>query len=154
MPDDFEKKVIEECKHHNNIFIFVSKKDEVNTLPIIEFLLKQNKNIIVPVIRGKGLILSKIDTTFDLEPSTYGILEPTSIIPFEKRDIDIFFVPGTFFDKNRNRKGRGKGYFDRFLIDIKGKKPIVGLCKSSQYVDILQPKETDIPVDKVIIRIK
>ncbi|MFH1317285.1 MAG: 5-formyltetrahydrofolate cyclo-ligase [Candidatus Woesearchaeota archaeon] len=152
MPDDFENRVIEECRPYDNIFIFVGKKDEPNTLPIIETLLKKNKNIVVPVIDGDDLILSKINNNKDLEPSTFGILEPKNIVDFQKQDIDIFFVPGTLFDKYGNRKGRGKGYFDRFLKDIKGKKPIIGLCNSNQYVDSIQPNETDIPVDKVIVK--
>ena len=86
----------------------------------------------------------------ELRHSTFGILEPKKIIPFPKKKIEIFFIPGKKFDKEGNRKGRGKGYFDRFLKDIKGKKPIIGLCYKNQIVAKLDINPWDIPMDKII----
>ncbi len=131
--DDFDKQIFEICEGKQNIFIFVSKADEIDTIK-----------------------LSKINSVECLVPSSYGILEPKPeyVIPFPKEDMDIFFVPGTKFDYFGNRKGRGKGYFDRFLADVKGKKPIIGLCYKDQVVEKLLPNEWDVPVDRTIIKKK
>ena len=121
MRNNFEKKILEECKDKKSIFMFISKKDEINTLEIIKKLIKLKKTIITPIcnIKDYSLKLSILKDISDLKISTYGILESKNIIPFQKEDIDIFFIPGTKFDKEGNRKGRGKGYFDRFLKEIK-----------------------------------
>lgn len=148
---NFEERVLEKCKDYNNIFIFISKEDEIDTHEIIKSLLLQKKRVIVPICNtlSNEIVLSELKE-FDLVKSSFGILEPTTAIQVEKENIDIYFVPGTLFDVNGNRKGRGKGYFDKFLEDVKEKKPIIGLCYQYQLVEQLTPKKWDIPVDEVI----
>ena len=80
-----------------------------------------------------------------------GLLLILSFCMF-REDIDIFLVPGTKFDKEGNRKGHGKGYFDRFLEEVKGKKPIVGLCYEGQIVKKLETNNWDIPMDSIIAK--
>ncbi len=142
------------CKDKDTVFIFISKNDEVQTLGIIEKLLLQEKEVIVPISieKNKTLGISEIISSDDLRLGTYGILEPKKIRTVDKSNIDIFFVPGTIFDKKGNRKGRGLGYFDRFLADVKGKKPIIGLCFEEQVVERLKVNPWDVPVDKVLAK--
>ena len=151
----FEDEVVSLCKDKNTVFIFVSKDDEVGTVPIIEQLLLQRKKVVVPISieENKTMKMSKIISIDDLALGAYGIWEPKKISVINKRDIDIFFVPGTLFDKKGNRKGRGLGYFDRFLVEVKGKKPIIGLCFKRQVVEQLEVNPWDIPVDKLIVKI-
>lgn len=152
MEDQFIKQVLAECQGKKNIFIFISKDDEVDTKPIIKELLKKKLTVIVPLCdpTKNTLLLSEIRNLRNLSSSTYGILVPEKIIAFPKENIDIFFVPGTKFDYQGNRKGRGKGYFDRFLKEIKGKKHIIGLCFEHQILERLEQKPWDVPVDKII----
>ena len=152
--NDFEQKVLDICQDKNVVFIFISKDDEVETRRIINELFVQDKTIIVPITEEKTgtLRLCEISSLEDLTVRVYGIYEPIEQKDFPKEDIDIFLVPGTKFDKEGNRKGRGKGYFDRFLADVKGKKPIVGLCYDNQIVKKLETNSWDIPVDYVITK--
>ena len=152
--DNFEQQVLDVCQDKKVIFIFISKDDEVETRRIINGLFVQGKTIVVPITEEKTgiLCLCEISSLEDLSVGAYGICEPKKQKDFSKENIGIFFVPGTKFDKEGNRKGRGKGYFDRFLADIKGKKPIVGLCHQSQFVEKLTPNSWDIPVDSVIVK--
>ena len=149
---NFEQKVLNICRDKNVVFIFISKDDEINTRPIINGLLSQNKTVVVPIIETEkdAMKISRLATLDDLTIGAYGICEPKKQKDFLKKDIDIFLVPGMVFDKVGNRKGRGKGYFDRFLADVKGKKPIVGLCYKSQIVKKLETNSWDVPVDRVI----
>lgn len=148
----FKESVYTTCKDARVVFIFVSRKDEVGTHTIITELLLKGKRIVVPVcnVDTKTITPSEIYSQDDLTPGAYGIFEPKFIKPIAKNDIDIFFVPGTQFDKAGNRKGRGLGYFDRFLQDVKGKKPIIGLCYDGQIVKHIEPKPWDVPVDRLI----
>ena len=48
----------------------------------------------------------------------WGIPEPPEDMPLHPArpgDIDLIVVPGLAFDKNGDRLGQGKGYYDRFL---------------------------------------
>lgn len=152
--DNFERQVIDVCQDKNVIFIFISKDDEVETRSIIGELISQGKIVIVPITEEKTGILHpcEISSLEDLTVAAYGIYEPREQKNFPKEDIDIFLVPGTKFDKEGNRKGHGKGYFDRFLEEVKGKKPIVGLCYEGQIVKKLETNNWDIPMDSIIAK--
>ena len=154
MINDFEQKVLDVCQDKKVVFIFISKDDEVETRSIINEFLAQNKTVVVPIIETEKdmMRISRLATLEDLTTGAYGIYEPKEPDIFPKKDIDIFLVPGTVFDKAGNRKGRGKGYFDRFLADVKGKKPIMGLCYENQIVEKLETNSWDVPVDRIIAR--
>ena len=149
---NFEQGALDLCRDKNVVFIFISKNDEVETRFIIDELLGLGKIVVVPITDvGKGVIrASRLIGTGDIKVGAYGICEPKKESVFPKGDIDIFLVPGTAFDRAGNRKGRGKGYFDRFLHDVKNKKIIVGLCYRDQIVDKLTPNVWDVPVDIVV----
>lgn len=68
--------------------------------------------------------------------------------PYQNQRADVIIVPGRKFDSYMNRKGRGQGYYDRFLSKTDAYK--VGLCYESQMVNQLRSKPHDIPMDMVI----
>jgi 5-formyltetrahydrofolate cyclo-ligase len=121
-----------------SIFCFLSRPDEVNTFPLVEKALAGGKRVFVPYCRKatEDIGVSEIaDPGRDLIKGVYGIPEPREELRkagTAPTGIDLFIIPGISFDHKLNRLGRGKGYFDRFLKDIKGKKPIIGLCFSEQ----------------------
>ena len=57
-------------------------------------------------------------------------------------------VPAIAYDRNGNRVGRGKGYYDRLLADTRALK--VGVGYDFQLVDEVDAETHDIPVDMVI----
>ena len=69
--------------------------------------------------------------------------------PYQNQRADVIVVPGRKFDSYMNRKGRGQGYYDRFLAnaDLITK---VGVCFELQMVNQLRSKPHDIPMDMVI----
>lgn len=152
--DDFEKRILEVCRDKKVVFIFLSKESEVETRLIIKELLSQGKIVVVPVTEAKGATMKTVRLTSlkNLTTGAFNICEPQEKIIFPKKDIDIFLVPGVVFDKEGNRKGRGKGYFDRFLVEVKGKKPIIGLCYENQVVEKIETNIWDISVDFVIAK--
>ncbi len=144
---DYIKKILNECKNHSVIFIYVSKPNEPNTHEIIKTLLKE-KTVIVPKIAKNEIIPIKLSSFSDLKKGKFEILEPIKNEKFPKEKIEIFIIPGVNFDLSGNRKGHGFGYFDRFLKNVKEKK--IGLCFKSQITN-LSPKPWDVPMDEVII---
>lgn len=128
---------------------YVSLPGEVDTKQIIAMLLTKRKTVVVPKIEGRDLELRKITSIEDLAPGTFGILEPELSCPLvQKSSVNVFIVPGVVFDRQGNRKGRGKGYYDRLLAGVKATK--IGLAYNYQIVPRLPHKKYDIPMDIVI----
>ncbi len=81
---------------------------------------------------------------------SYGILEPS----LDSKKVDLsqvagLLIPGLGFNKNGSRLGKGKGFYDRALVDFQGIK--VGVCFKFQIADMQLPTaEFDIPMDYLI----
>ncbi len=145
----------EEFKKAKVVMFYVSLKDEVNTIFMIDEALKMGKRVCVPVVlmEEKRLIAGEIkNRQEDLENQHFGIYQPkhdrVKEVPLE--DIDLVVVPGIAFDKNNLRLGRGHGYYDRFLCCLPSKAKTIGLAFDFQVVENLPRKPHDIPVTKTI----
>jgi 5-formyltetrahydrofolate cyclo-ligase len=123
------------------LFIYVSRKNEVDTIRIIKYALDLGKTVCVPKCFDNFKMKSyEIKSIGDLEIGSFNILEPKSYLKeINKNEIDLAVVPCVTCDVDNNRLGYGKGFYDRFLTDTVMKK--VCLCRKN----VLQEK---IPVDK------
>jgi len=110
--------------------------DEVQTASFIEKWYTE-KQILLPVIEGTDLSLQLYSGKHNLKTGTLGILEPSAKSE-EKIHPELIIVPGIAFDRQLNRLGRGKGYYDRLLAD--SEIPCIGICFHFQLFD-------QIPVD-------
>ncbi len=134
---------------YKNVFIYRSFKNEVDTKRLIEYFLSENKVLSYPIIKGDNMIagkpksesntLSKFGTT---EPIYYEVLN----------EIDLCFIPMLACDKNKNRLGYGKGYYDKFLATHPCLK--IGLCYDFQVLDEIRANEWDIPLDIIVTETK
>ncbi|OVE73682.1 5-formyltetrahydrofolate cyclo-ligase [bacterium B13(2017)] len=133
------------------ISVYVSTKNEVITYHIINEILKKC-NVWIPKCNGNLLEFYSISSIEDLELGKFGILEPRSSLTKlkELNDLDLIIVPGIAFDINCNRLGRGKGFYDRCLSQLKKDVVRVGLAYDNQVLDNLPHNEYDQPVDYVI----
>ena len=137
------------------VMFYVSLKDEVDTLSMIDETLKAGKRVCVPVVlkKEKRLMVSEVkDRVDDLESGHFGIYEPkrdrVKEVPLE--DIDLVIVPGVAFDDSNARLGRGAGYYDAFLCRLPKKTKTIGLAFDFQIVKSLPKTPRDIPVQKII----
>lgn len=133
-----------------NILFYMPIKNEVNTKPLIELILKKNKNILVPRVENEQKMNAyKIFSLKDLEKGAFGILEAKKTCKkFRKENIDLVIVPGVAFDINGHRIGFGEGYYDVFLSNIKAKK--IALAYDFQIVKNIPDEEHDIKMDLII----
>ena len=154
---------LDEVNAANVVCCYVAKDDEVETKGIIEGLWKMGKKVVVPRIKMKNeervndLEMVEITSWEDVESGVYGILEPKragsksntgSKSSVGKNEVEVFVVPGRVFDKKGNRLGRGGGYYDRLLADVKATK--IGVCYSCQKVDKLVQMAHDVGMDRFI----
>lgn len=144
----------ERFKRANFIMSYVSKPYEVDTWEIIKRSLEMGKKVAVPfIVKEKGLIIpSLILDPKELVLGPYGICQPhpDNLRQVDLDQIEIILVPGIAFDKDGNRLGHGKGYFDSFLRKIPKATYTIGLAYEFQILKDLPISKADIPVSTVI----
>ena len=142
----------EHLQRAETILMYYSLPDEVNTHVYIDQLLEQGKKILLPkVIDGENMVIREYTGKHDLKEGAFHIMEPIgSLFPEERyQEIDLAIIPGMAFDAKRNRLGRGKGYYDRFLQKIPQVYKI-GICFPFQLIDKIPTEETDIKMDDIM----
>lgn len=95
----------------------------------------------------------EVRSSEDLHVGKFKVMEP---IPIESRrvgvrDLEVILIPGlSFHPVTGARLGRGKGYYDRYLVEAKERLLKVGVCFEMQLNDEVQSEAHDIPVDWVV----
>lgn len=118
-------------KKANQILIYYSKEEEINTIDIINRALKENKKVALPRCTNKKgeMQFYYINNLTDLIIGKYNIMEPKSYCKIIKENINsICLVPGYTFNKLGYRIGYGNAYYDNFLRNYRGQS--IGLCYS------------------------
>jgi 5-formyltetrahydrofolate cyclo-ligase len=99
---------------------YISFEHEVRTEALIQAAIQGGFVVSVPRVNVTTQSLDCVpikDPKSDLQPGTYGILEPKASLKstIDPSQVDLVIVPGLGFDSRGNRLGRGKGYYDTFL---------------------------------------
>ena len=139
---------LKEYKESNSILTYISLKEEADTLKLIEYSLKIGKKVAVPKCEGDIIKFSLISNLTDLKKGKFNILEPitNNVVTDFKNSICI--IPGVAFDKQNNRIGYGKGFYDKFLHNYDGTK--VGLAYKECICEKIDIEKTDIKIDKIV----
>lgn len=136
------------------IALYSNISSEVETKELIKISL-ENKKVVLPKInKDNTMDFYEIKYLKDLEIGAFNIKEPKvkNKKPIRKEEIDLIIIPGICFDKNRNRIGYGKGYYDKYLSNTNIKK--IGLCYEEQITKEIKSDKTDISLDYLITEIK
>lgn len=116
-------------KSFYHIFIPIEEQKEVNSEFILSILSGKDKHIVVSKSNFKDSSMTHFlltDST-KLKKNTYNIPEPIDGIPIQSQQIEVVFIPLLAFDKNGNRIGYGKGFYDRFLNECNTNTIKIGL---------------------------
>ncbi len=137
----------------NTILMYYPMPDEVDIRPLILKAKSQGKTVLLPKVVGNDLDIMVYESQDSLKQGAYGIWEPDSEIFPESRfnEIDMAIIPGMAFDKKGHRLGRGKGYYDKFLVKIP-KALKVGVCFPFQIFDDIPTDEFDVKMSEVVWR--
>lgn len=143
-----------EYKEAKKIFVYVSLKDEVDTIELIRAALGDNKEVFVPYVISKdeGMIAVKIKSLEDLESGSYGILEPKDISNTieDKNQLDLIIAPAVAMTKTGYRIGYGGGFYDRFLQDIGENTVAIVIVYKEQLIDNIPVEPHDYIFTNVI----
>lgn len=132
----------------SSIALYYAIPGEVQTAAFIEKW-HHKKQLLLPLIEGDHLRLLTYTGKESLKPGAFGIPEPDGTTPpVPESDIDLIIVPGVAFDRQCNRMGRGKGYYDRLLSTTKA--PKIGICFDFQLLESIPVEPFDIKMDMII----
>ena len=139
-------------KHSKVVFIYMDFKNEVMTSNLIKRMLSEKKRVAIPYTDSINTVLipSEITKESDLKQNSFGYYEPKSILPVNIEEIDLVIVPGVVFDKNLNRIGFGKGYYDKILNRLKPSAKKVALAHDFQVLEDIPAEEHDVKMDMII----
>ena len=130
------------------VLLYHSLPDEVDTHGFIARWMDR-KRLLLPVVHGDGLLLRQCSNATALAMGRYGIAEPQGQDFTDYAAIDLAVVPGVAFDRQGNRLGRGKGYYDRLLPHLPTAYKI-GICFPYQLVNDIPTDAHDIRMDEII----
>ena len=137
-------------KKAKRVMFYISFDGEVNTREMIKEAQNLGKIVAVPVCKKKKIMLPCVLGQRDkLKKGLYGIYQPAIEKLINLKDLDLVIVPGVAFDKQGNRLGRGKGYYDCLLNKIP-KAPSIGLAFDFQILPHLPATDKDVSVNRAI----
>ena len=112
-----------------HLFLTIEHHKEIDTEFILQILAGKDKEIVVSKSNfqtGKMLHFLLTDNT-KFSINEYYIPEPINGLEVPVNKIDVVFVPLLAYDKQGNRVGYGKGFYDRFLSECQPKTIKIGL---------------------------
>lgn len=129
-------------KDAKTIAIYHPIKNEVDLLGLLEH---KDKIFCLPKVIKNKLQFIEFNEQTQLVLSDLKILEPAEGAVLDD-SIDVMFVPSLAIDKNRNRVGFGKGFYDEYL-HRKRPKWVVGVIYDFQEYNRIKRDENDFTID-------
>jgi 5-formyltetrahydrofolate cyclo-ligase len=135
-----------------HLFLSLKRFNEIDTRPIIDFLIGKNIKIVVPKCNFEDNTLSHyyFDENTKLVVNKFGVVEPADGKQVPEKKIDLIFVPLLISDENKYRVGYGKGFYDKFLANCRKDAKKIGLNFFEPINTIKDLHSFDISLDSVI----
>ena len=145
-------------QQHNRFAIYLHADGELHTDLLIDYLLKQHKQVYLPVLyplNQNRLWFVPYDTRNNMRRNRFNIQEPANIQQrLAARFIDVILMPLVGFDLNANRLGMGGGFYDRTLarqaVSSSQRPKCIGLAHELQKLDQIENQSWDKKLDAVI----
>lgn len=146
---------LHEYKNSKTVFVYMSFGNEVVTYELIKRMLSENKRVVIPYTDTKNTVIIPSELRNmeeDLVLSSFGYYEPVydKIKVVEPEEFDLIVTPGVVFDKQLNRVGFGKGYYDRILIRKRKDTKAVAVAYDFQVLGQVPSEKHDVKMDMII----
>jgi len=134
---------------YKTVMCYLDFSNEVITKEFVSYFKINGYILTVPVCDDNNMFAAKFNDLDEFKVSKLGVLEPENPELIDSNLIDLCIIPGVAFDKQGNRVGYGKGYYDKFLRNKKTIK--VAICHDFQLIDdIIQSDDNDVKMDYII----
>jgi 5-formyltetrahydrofolate cyclo-ligase len=105
------------------VLLYAPLSGEPDVRSLIESALEAAKLVALPRYEQVAARYEacRVTDSKGLRTGQFGVLEPSAECPVcELNELDLALVPGIGFSLNGCRLGRGKGFFDRMLSEVRG----------------------------------
>ncbi|WBV51622.1 5-formyltetrahydrofolate cyclo-ligase [Chryseobacterium gambrini] len=133
-----------------HIFIPIEKFREVNTQIFVSYFLSGKICVFVPKIVDTRLLSVEIFADSKFELNNWGISEPVSDEDSGILDFDFVITPLLYCDRQGNRVGYGKGFYDGFFEKVSEETKKIGVNYFNPEENIDDVWENDIPLDYLV----
>lgn len=135
-----------------SVLLFAPLADEPDFWPLLADALADGKLVALPRFdpATKKYVACQIrNPAEDVVSGQFGIREPNNscpVVPLNR--LDLILVPGVAFDLHGRRLGRGKGFYDQLLADVRGQ--TCGVAFDEQIVADIPMEPHDIPLNCIL----
>jgi len=139
-------------KEAASVLFFAPMPGEADLWQLLEETMASGKTVALPRFDAaeQSYVACRVQNLrSEIVTGHFGVREPhpgCGEIPLGR--LDLVLVPGVAFDLNGNRLGRGKGFYDRLLADVRGVK--CGVAFDEQIVNEVPAGKLDAPVDFIL----
>jgi len=122
--------------------------DEPDTELFIDWAMENQIEVLLPVSNSDGSLHWVL---FDgsTEEGIFGFQEATGEIQ-EPKNIDLVIIPALAIDRNGVRLGKGKGFYDRALLEFAPLPPVIAVVFEEELLASIPAESHDQPVDAVV----
>jgi 5-formyltetrahydrofolate cyclo-ligase len=135
-----------------SILFYAPLPSEINIWPLVSKALAGGKIVLLPRfnVRERDYEACQINNLKrDLTPGKFGIWEPApGCAWFPLNRLDLTLVPGIAFNAIGGRLGRGRGFYDRLLVQVSGIK--CGVAFDEQVVPEIPTEPHDIRLNCIL----
>jgi 5-formyltetrahydrofolate cyclo-ligase len=136
-----------------SILCFAPLPAEPDIWPLLVEALHAGKTVGLPRFSSEssGYVAGQVrDLERDIRIGRFQIREPAEACPeLELSRFDLILVPGVAFDHQGRRLGRGQGYYDRWLKDVR-RAMLCGVAFEEQLAATIPAEAHDIAVNCVV----
>ena len=116
-------------KLYYHLFLTIEEQKEIDTEYILQILAGKDKEIVISKcdFATLGMTHFLLTDNTKIKKNSYNVPEPVDGLEVPDEKIDVVFVPLLAYDKQGNRVGYGKGFYDNFLSKCKPETIKIGL---------------------------
>lgn len=135
-----------------HMFLSIQEHKEVQTDYLMHVLNGKDKNVIISRSDFETRTMNHVLLTDNvtIKKNEWNIPEPQNGFAIKEDAIEVVFIPLLAYDKNGNRVGYGKGFYDRFLSKCNPDILKIGLSFFDPESEITDATTYDVKLDYCI----
>lgn len=144
-----KRAIFELSKTTGDVAIYMSLPEEPPTEKLITEVRKLGRNVWLPRISGVDLLWVKNPESFNSGP--YDIKEPVgdAVGVKEITELGAIILPGLAVDIKGTRLGKGKGFYDRVLVQLNENVKKIVLLFDTEFILEIPKEDHDQPVHTI-----
>jgi 5-formyltetrahydrofolate cyclo-ligase len=127
---------------------YLAFDNEPDTELFIDWAIENEIEVLLPISNSDGS-LTWVRFEGETQVGIFGLQEPIGE-PEDLAGADLIFIPALAVDRQGQRLGKGKGYYDRALSYLEELAPVIAVVFEDELLESVPTEDHDHPVDAAI----